>query len=82
MNNTTLTKKLRQLAAAASEVFVLWSEIEEHSIKVYGCTPSDVDCDEFIDTCTGTNGACSGMTAAEFNKAMKFAIKLGTTRVI
>lgn len=50
--------------------FALMKECEVR----YGCTPSDVDCDEIIDLVLGGSGGAVGMTFKAFDAAMKEAI--------
>jgi hypothetical protein len=76
LDDKTLTKKLKMLAKAASEALDLEDEIYKHSREKYGCDPSEIDNDEFLDRCTGSGGVCSGMTAKEFNSSMTEAIRI------
>ena len=76
MDNKTLNRRLKQLSAASTKAAEAWADIDEHCLEVYGVTPSDVDCDSFLDACTGAGGHCSGMSVAEFNAEMKSAIDM------
>lgn len=81
LSKRELTTTLRRLAKAHSEAFRLGQIIDEHSIEVYGKRPSDIDNDEFIDTCAGGSGASNGMSAHEFHKSMVDAIKVNKRTV-
>lgn len=73
MSNSELTRTLRALALAQSRAFRLREKISEHSTAVYGVDPADIDCDEFIDSCDGGGGECGGMSAMQFDEAMRAA---------
>ena len=78
MDNRTLTGKLKKLARLCNEAFILECEIYEESTRRHGYTPSEVDCDSIIDSCSNTAGGATGMTAKQFDEAMKESIKLNT----
>lgn len=76
LDDKALTKKLKMLAQASSKALMLQDEIYNHSREKYGCDPSEIDNDEFLDGCTGTGGVCVGMTAKEFHLSMVQSIKI------
>lgn len=80
MSNSKLTKALHALASANSKAARLRAKISKHSVAVYGFDPADVDCDEFIDLCDGGCGESTGMTAAEFDAAMRDACNMSKGR--
>ncbi len=75
LSKSQLERTLLALAKANTRAQFLRSKIYDHSIAVYGADPADIDCDEFIDACDGGNGSCGGMTAEQFDDAMRLALK-------
>lgn len=70
MDDRELTKKLRKLAELHSRAVSVESEIYTYSIQKYGVEPSEINNDEFIDSCTGGTSGGGGMTAKEFHDSM------------
>lgn len=68
-----LDKALADLAAANNAAAVARNKIMEHCEEVYGCSPGDVDFDEFVDACDGGCGMSAGMSAKDFNTGMRAA---------
>ena len=76
MDKATLNKKLKALQKASSEQTILLDEIYQHCEEVYNTTPSNIDCDNFLDACTGAAGVCSGdYNADNLDSDMKECIK-------
>ncbi|EPG2416616.1 hypothetical protein QEK82_001555 [Stenotrophomonas maltophilia] len=48
----------------------------EFCIEKYGCEPADVDCDQIIDSVQGGAGDSAGLTADEFDAAMREAMEM------
>lgn len=76
LSGKELTAALRSLAAAHARAAKLWSKIAAHCIAVYGVDPAEVDCDAFLDGCDGLCGEPTGMTATEFDEAMREACEM------
>ncbi len=71
MGNKELERALANLSAAHNEAKKWRDKISVHSIAKYGYDPSDIDNDDFLDSCDGMCGVCNGMTADEFDKSMR-----------
>jgi len=76
LNNKEIDKCLKKMAKAATELNKQLSILYDHCDEQYGCTPSDIDNDDFIDKCTGSGGRCDGMTSIEFHQSMIESLKI------
>jgi hypothetical protein len=75
LTKSQLQAALNSLASAVNRAQVARSKIMEHCEAVYGVTPGDVDNDAFIDSVDGGGGSATGMSAEDFDKSMREAMK-------
>lgn len=75
LTNSQLQRELDKLAKAVGKAYLARQAIYEHCEEVYGCTPSDIDNDEFLDMCDAGCGIPPGMRVAEFDTSMREAMK-------
>lgn len=70
-NDKQLGRALRRMAKLYAQAHTIEAEVNAYSESIYGVAPSDIDNDEFIDSCIGGMGLAEGMSAAEFHVSMR-----------
>ena len=70
INKAQMQAALNGLAKAHNQARRFRSVVSEYSQQEFGCDPSDVDNDEFIDQNDGGCGECTPMTVDEFRGSM------------
>ena len=76
LTRSRLQKELDTLADANNRAKEARDAIYAHCESVYGVNPGDIDNDNFIDGCDGGCGCSPGMSADQFDKSMRDAMKL------
>ena len=71
-----LQRLINRTAKAASAFYMANKALCEVCIEKYGCEPADVDCDQIIDSVQGGAGDSAGLTADEFDAAMREAMEM------
>lgn len=73
MKEPTLQKMIDKLVYAQNAVHLCTQELDAYCEGRYGFSPSDRDVDGILDSVYGGCGLSSGMSAEDFDKAMKAA---------
>lgn len=82
LTKAQVNSTIRKMAAAQTIVFEMQQKLYAHCDLVYGCTPSGIDNDQFIDSCLGGSGSAKGMTADEFHKSMIESMRIQGVEMI
>jgi hypothetical protein len=75
MRDSDFTKLIKKAANLANEHREAVAKIDEESTERYGYYPSEIDCDEIIDS---INYGAKSMSAEEFGRCMREGIKTST----
>tara|TARA_B100000678_G_scaffold237062_1_gene206779 strand:+ start:4820 stop:5062 length:243 start_codon:yes stop_codon:yes gene_type:complete len=69
--NMKMQRLINRVAKSATEYHLASAELDMACRKIYGATPSDIECDTVLDLVYGQIGACRGVTFEIFDQAMK-----------
>jgi len=76
MNKRELTNLLTKITKASAEFVQLQNKLYTYCEENYGCDPSEIDNDQYLDSCTGVDGNPKGMTADKFHESMLFSMRI------
>lgn len=74
-NMRKLQRLIDKAAKTSAANYYAERALAEYTEEIYGCTWSDVDGDQIIDSVCGGTGASSGLDAASFDLEMRQCIE-------